>query len=171
MPIEWLKARFAAFRTEALGELADELEDEAGEDLIEALAAATAYVAFADGVPSPEEREELLAVFEDEDRLTEIDLDDLFEAFDDYAERFAEDAKAAEDEVLAAVVVFDDSPELGRMIIRAAIAVASKGGSLSAAEEKAVRQLCDVLGLEVGELKQPARRGQDAGEDEDEEGI
>ena len=74
---------------------------------------------------------------------------------------------------IAAVAVFDDSPELGRMLIRAAIAVASKDGSLTAAEEKAVRQLCYVLGLEVGELKQPARRGQDedAGEEEDEEDI
>ena len=93
-----------------LDELANELEIEVSEDLVEALAAATSLVAFADGVASPEEREELLSVFEEEDRLTEIDLDDLFDAFDDYAERFAEDAKAAESEALTAVGVFDDRP-------------------------------------------------------------
>ena len=96
MPLSWVKTKFADFGSQVLGELATELEAEVSEDLVEALAAAASLVAFADGVSSPEEREELLAVFEEEDRLTELDLDDLFDAFDDYAERFAEDAKAAE---------------------------------------------------------------------------
>ena len=51
-------------------------------------------------------------MFEEEDRFTELDLDDLFDAFDEYAERFTEDPKAAESEALAAVAVFDDAPEL-----------------------------------------------------------
>src|SRR5688500_2426043 len=133
MPVEWLKTKFTAFRSRALEELADELEEEVSEDLIEALAAATAMVAFADGVSSPEEREELLAVCVEEDRLTDSDLGDLFEAFDDYAERFAEDAKAAESEALTAVAVFDDTPELGRLVLRSALAVASSDGVLSPA--------------------------------------
>ena len=103
MPLSWVRTKFGDFRSQVLGELANELEIEVSEDLVEALAAATSLVAFADGVASPEEREELLSVFEEEDRLTEIDLDDLFDAFDDYAERFAEDAKAAESEALTAV--------------------------------------------------------------------
>jgi tellurite resistance protein TerB len=168
MPIAWLKARFGDFRSRVLAELAEELEIEVSEDLVEALAAATAMVAFADGVPSPEEREELLGVFEEEDRLTEIDLDDLFDAFDDYAERFAEDPKAAEEEALTAVAVFDDTPELGRLVVRAALAAASSDGTLGLGEEKAVRSLCDALGLEVDELKQPVRRRRDES-DEDEE--
>ena len=169
MPVEWLKTKFTAFRSRALEELADELEEEVSEDLIEALAAATAMVAFADGVSSPEEREELLAVFEEEDRLTDIDLDDLFDAFDDYAERFAEDRKLAESEALATVAVFDDSPDLGRLVVRAALAVASTDGTLTPEEERAVRQLCDVLGLETDDLKRPVKRRQDLDEDEDED--
>ena len=90
MPLSWVKVKFADFRSQVLGELATELEAEVSEDLVEALAAATSLVAFSDGVLKPEEREELLSVFEEEDRLTELDLDDLFDAFDDYAERFAE---------------------------------------------------------------------------------
>lgn len=170
MPIGWLRTKFGDFKSQVLAELAGELEEEVSEDLIEALAAATAMVAFADGVPSAEEREELLAVFEEEDRLTEIDLDDLFDAFDDYAERFAEDPAAAESEALTAVAVFDDSPELGRLIVRAALAVGSRDGVLSAAEEKAVDTLCDALGLEVDELRQPVRRArEDEPPEEDEE--
>ena len=92
MPLSWVKAKYSDLKSQALGELATELEVEVSEDLVEALAAATSLVAFADGVASPEEREALLAVFEEEDRLTEIDLDDLFDAVDDYAERFTEDA-------------------------------------------------------------------------------
>ena len=108
MPLSWVKVKFADFRSQVLGELATELEAEVSEDLVEALAAATSLVAFSDGVLKPEEREELLSVFEEEDRLTELDLDDLFDAFDDYAERFAEDATAAEAEALTAVGVFDN---------------------------------------------------------------
>ena len=170
MPLTWLRNKFGAFKAQALAELADELEEEVGEDLIEALAAAAALVAFADGVPSAEEREELLGVFEEEDRLTDIDLDDLFDAFDDYAERFGEDAVAAEGEALTAVAVFDDAQELGRLIVRAALAVASTDGVLSPAEEKAVARLCDVLGLEAEEIRQPIKKEHRADpDDEDEE--
>lgn len=171
MPLSWLRNKFGEFKAQALAELAEELEEEVSEDLIEALAAATAMVAFADGVGSAEEREELLAVFEEEDRLTDVDLDDLFDAFDDYAERFAEDQTAAENEALTAVAVFDDSHDLGRLIVRAALAVASTDGALGPAEEKAVGRLCDVLGLEVAEIRQPvrkeARRDRDEADEED----
>jgi tellurite resistance protein TerB len=169
MSLSWVKTKFSDFRAQVLAELANELEVEVSEDLVEAIAAATSLVAFADGVSSPEEREELLAVFEEEDRLTEIDLDDLFDAFDDYAERFAEDTKAAETEALTAVGVFDDSPDHGRLIVRAALAVGSSDGVLNPAEEKAVGQLCDALGLELGELQRPVKRREDE-DDEDEEG-
>src|SRR3712207_5200907 len=137
MPLNWLRNRFGEFKAQVLAELGEELEEEVSEDLVEALAAATAMIAFADGVSSPEEGEQLLAVFEEEERLTELDLDDLFDAFDDYAERFAEDAAAAESEALTSVAVFDDSPDLGRLIVRGALAVASTDGALSPAEEKA----------------------------------
>jgi tellurite resistance protein TerB len=167
MPLNWLRTKFADYRAQVLGELANELEIEVSEDLVEALAAATAMVAFADGVASPEEREELLAVFEEEDRLTDIDLDDLFDAFDDYAERFVEDRKLAESEALATVAVFDDSPDLGRLVVRAALAVASTDGALTAEEERAARQLCDALGIEPDDLKRPVKRRED--EDEDDE--
>lgn len=167
MPLSWVKTKFSDFRSQVLSELATEFEAEVSDDLVEALAAATSLVAFADGVSSPEEREELLAVFEEEDRLTELDLDDLFDAFDDYAERFAEDRKLAESEALATVAVFDDSPDLGRLVVRAALAVASSDGTLTPEEERAVRQLCDALGLEPDELKRPVKRRED--EDEDDE--
>ena len=163
MPLSWMRTKFAEFRSQALGELANELELELSEDLVEALAAATSMVAFADGVASPEEREELLSVFEEEERLTDIDLDDLFDAFDDYAERFAEDTKAAEGEALAA------SPDLGRLVVRAALAIASTDGTLKPQEEQAVRQLCDELGLELDELKRPVKRRTDEDDDEDED--
>lgn len=174
MPLNWLRTKFTTFKAQVLRELADELEEEVSEDLIEALAAATALVAFADGVPSPEEREELLSVYEEEDRLTDIDLDDLFDAFDDYAERFAEDPKAAEGEAVAAVGVFDDSPDLGRLIVRAALAVGSTDGTVTPAEEQAVQTLCDTLGLDADELRKPIprrrhERDEDAEEDEEED--
>jgi tellurite resistance protein TerB len=164
-----MRTKFGDLRAQVLGELANELEIEVSEDLIEALAAATAMVAFADGVSSPEEREELLAVFEEEDRLTDIDLDDLFDAFDDYAERFTEDRKLAESEALATVAVFDDSPDLGRLVMRAALVIASTDGTLTPEEERATRQLCEALGLETDELKRPVRRREDDDTEDDEE--
>ena len=171
MPLRWVRAKFDGFRSQVLGELANELEIEVSDDLLEALAAATALVAFADGVASPDEREELLSVFEDEDRLTEIDLDDLFDAFDDYAEQFTDDRKAGEAEALGAVAVFDDAPDQARLLVRAALAIASTDGVLTPAEEQAVHKLCDTLGIELAELKRPVKRRvvEDDDEEEDEE--
>ncbi len=169
MPLSWVKAKYSDLKSQALGELATELEVEVSEDLVEALAAATSLVAFADGVASPEEREALLAVFEEEDRLTEIDLDDLFDAVDDYAERFTEDAVAAESEALTAVGVFDDEPDLGRLVIRAALVVGTTDGVLSEAEAAMVKRLCDTLGLDLKDLKQPVKRRHDDPDDEDED--
>ena len=171
MPLSWVKAKFSDLKSQALGELATELELEISEDLVEALAAATSLVAFADGVSSPEEREALLAVFEEEDRLTEIDLDDLFDAFDDYAERFTEDAAAAETEALTAVGVFDDEPELGRLVVRAALAVGTTDGVLSEAETAMVKRLCDTLGIDLKDLKVPVKRRHDDPDDEDDEEV
>ena len=171
MSLGWVKVKFADFRSQVLGELATEFEAEISDDLVEALAAATSLVAFSDGVLNPDEREELLAVFEEEDRLTELDLDDLFDAFDDHAERFAEDAQAAEGDALAAVAVFDDSPDLGRLVVRAALAVASTDGVLSPAEEKAVTQLCEALGLELAEIRKPVKRREDEDEDDEDEDV
>lgn len=174
MPLSWVRTKFEGFRSQVLGEIANELEIEVSEDLLEALAAATAFVAFADGVASPDEREELLSVFEDEDRLTEIDLDDLFDAFDDYAEQFTDDRQAAESEALGAVAVFDDAPDQARLLVRAALAIASTDGVLTPAEEQAVQKLCDTLGIELAELKRPVKRrvveddDEDADEDRDE---
>jgi tellurite resistance protein TerB len=171
MPLSWVKGKFSDLKSQALGELATELEVEVSEDLIEALAAATSLVAFADGVASPEEREALLSVFEEEDRLTEIDLDDLFDAVDDYAERFAEDPAAAESEALTAVAVFDDEPELGRLVVRAALVVGTTDGVLSEAEEAMVKRLCDTLGLETKDLRQPVKRRHDDLDDEEEDDL
>ena len=169
MPLSWVKTKFSDFKSQVMGELATEFEAEVGEDLVEALAAATSLVAFADGVSSPQEREELLAVFEEEDRLTELDLDDLFDAFDEYAERFTDDPKAAESEALAAVAVFDDEPELARLVIRAALAVASTDGVLTESEQAAVGRLCETLGVETKELKQPVKRRHDDDLDDEDE--
>ena len=169
MPLSWVKTKFSDFRSQVLSELATEFEAEVSDDLVEALAAATSLVAFADGVSSPEEREELLDVFEEEDRLTELDLDDLFDAIDDYAERFVEDAKAADSEALAAVAVFDDEPELGRLVVRAALAVGTSDGVLTESEQAAVGRLCETLGIEPKELTKPVVRRHDELDDDDDE--
>jgi ABC-type sugar transport system substrate-binding protein len=50
------------------------------------------------------------------------------------------------------------SPELARLVLRSALAVASSNGVLSPAEEAATRRLCEVLGLEVNELRKPVER-------------
>ena len=161
MPLSWMRTKFAEFRSQALGELANELELELSEDLVEALAAATSMVAFADGVASPEEREELLSAFQEEERLTDIDLDDLFDAFDDYAERFAEDTKAAEGEALAAVGALDDAPDLGRLVVRAALAIASTDGTLKPQRSRRCATSATTLGLELKDLKRPVKRRND----------
>lgn len=170
MPINWLKAGFPQFRAEALEDLAEEFEIEVNQDVVEGLTAAMALIAFADGVPDPDGREEILAAFEEEERLNDLDLDDLFDAFDDQAERFATEGREAQAEALATVAVFDDEPEAGRLILRAALAVTSHDGTLTPGQEEAVRRLCDALGLTVIELKERARRPlDDELEDEDED--
>ena len=128
MPLSWVKAKYSDLKSQALGELATELEVEVSEDLVEALAAATSLVAFADGVASPEERE-----------------------------------------ALTAVGVFDDEPDLGRLVIRAALVVGTTDGVLSEAEEAAVKRLCDTLGLDLKDLKQPVKRRHDDPDEDDED--
>ena len=65
--------------------------------------------------------------------------------------------------------MFDDSPDLGRLVVRAALVVGSTDGALTPAEGKVVRQLCDVLGLELTDLKRPVKRREDEDDDEDED--
>ncbi|MFO1040045.1 MAG: TerB family tellurite resistance protein [Geminicoccaceae bacterium] len=158
MAFRWLKSKFEDFRTQALTELGHEFGDDLPEDLVEAVAAATAMVAYADHELDDEERAHLLEVFEQENALTDVDLDELFEAFDDYTERFVEDRQAAEKETLAAVAEFAGTPHRARLIVRAALAVASSDGDLSQPEMAAVGKLCDVLGIDPADLGKPATK-------------
>lgn len=155
MPIGWLKSKFEDFRTQALTELGQEFGEGLPDNLVEAVAASTALVAYADHELDDDERAHLLAVFEQEDALTDVDLDELFEAFDDYAERFVEDRQAAETEALAAVAEFSATPHRARMIIRSAVAVASSDGELSEPEAAAIDRLCAALGVETADLAKP----------------
>ena len=54
-------------------------------------------------------------------------------------------------------------------MVRAALVVGTTDGALNEAEEKAVRQICDVLGLELADLKRPVKRREDEDDDEDED--
>ena len=53
--------------------------------------------------------------------------------------------------------------------MRAALAVASTDGTLKPAEEQAVRQLCDELGLELDEPEAAREASHDEDDDEDED--
>ena len=67
--------------------------------------------------------------------------------------------------------MFDDEPDLGRLVVRAALAVGTTDGVLSEAEEAAVKRLCDTLGLELTDLKQPVKRREDEDDDDEDDPV
>ncbi|MFA7607819.1 MAG: tellurite resistance TerB family protein [Rhodocyclaceae bacterium] len=138
----WLKRNV----TEARDALNAEITKFKSKDLLEAIVASSAMVAYADGHVSSDEKQKLMGYLRSSDQLKFFDQNDVIKTFQKYVEKFEFDATIATGEVMSAVTKFKGKPE-AQLVIRVCCAIGSSDGDFDEGERAVVSRMCSELDL------------------------
>lgn len=117
-------------------------------DQMEALVAACALVAQADGWVTPDERRRMLDRIRCSASIAVFGADEVAFAFQALVDRFDRDLDAAEAAAEAAVARLRGRPGPSRLLIETACAIADADGGFDREERDLVMRLCRLLGLD-----------------------
>ncbi len=112
---------------------------------MDAVMAATALVAAADGAIDDAEREEVHRTFTDLDLLRQLDEETGLARFEEFCDDIATDAGV--ERALCAVRRLAASPEIAALVLDICIAVSAADGEVDADEENRISEIREALGL------------------------
>ncbi len=139
---DWLKKNVM----DARDALATEITKFQSKELLEAVVAGSAMVAYADGNVSPQEKRKMIGYLNSSEQLKVFDQTDVIRLFQKYVEKFEFDTLIGTGEVMKAVVKFKGKPE-AQLIVRICCAIGAADGNFDAKEQAVVRRMCSELGL------------------------
>ena len=119
---------------------------------LEAMMAATAFLALADEKILLSERLALDYILENVKQLKLFDVHKAVNMFCDYGEMIKNDYDLGKEKVFKAVTKFSGDTEKASLIIRACVLIAKADGHFSEEEQEVVNELCQVLGMESSEV-------------------
>ena len=114
---------------------------------LDALVAACALVAHADGWVTPDERGRMLERIRGLPVLAMFGVDDVLEAFEALDARFEQDPDSARFDAESAIRRLRGRDAAGRVLVNAACAVAVADGGLDAEERDVLLRICGLLAL------------------------
>ncbi len=123
-----------------------------GRQFLDAVMAAVALVATADGEVSLPELLSRDTVLERVDALQALDSSVAVRSFERFVADISADPKAGARRALAAVSRFGNDAEAAQMLLRAAVAIAKADARFSTEEQRTVARLCEALGMEELDL-------------------
>ncbi len=127
----------------------NELERHRRRPFLEAVSAACALVATADGEVSFSERARLDAVIESLSELRLFDPHEVVNAFDAHVERLTNGGAAGRSDLLGAVAAGTKVDGAADLLLRISVAMSLADGRDSPEERVTIGEICDALGLEV----------------------
>jgi len=139
---DWLKKNV----TEARDALNTEITKFKSRDLLEAIVAGCAMVAYADGNVSPEEKQKMIGYLKSSDQLKVFDMGDVIKVFQKYVEKFEFDPTIGVGEVMQTVGKFRGKPQ-AQLIVRVCCAIGAADGDFDQDERSVIRRMCSELGL------------------------
>jgi len=139
---DWLKKNV----TEARDALNTEITKFKSKDLLEAVVAGCALVAYADGNVSSEEKQKMMGFLRTSDQLKVFDSGAVIKIFQKYVEKFEFDAPIGVGEVMQAVGRFRGKPQ-AQLVVRVCCAIGAADGDFDEKEKAVVRRMCSELGL------------------------
>lgn len=139
---DWLKKNV----TEARETLNTEITKFKSKDLLEAVVAGCALVAYADGNVTSEEKQKMMGFLRTSDQLKVFDSGDVIKIFQKYVEKFEFDNTIGVGEVMQAVGKFRGKPQ-AQLVVRVCCAIGAADGDFDEKEKAVVRRMCSELGL------------------------
>lgn len=144
---DWLKKNV----TEARETLNIEITKFKSKELLEAVVAGCALVAYADGNVSPEEKQKMIGYLRTSDQLKVFDVNDVIKIFQKYVEKFEFDSTIGTGEVMQAVGKFRGKPQ-AQLVVRVCCAIGAADGDFDEKERGVVRRMCSELGLNTADF-------------------
>jgi tellurite resistance protein TerB len=139
-----------------LKEMAQGLKDEVArlrnKTFMEACVAGCAMIANADGVVSAEEKRKTIGFMETSDVLSLYDTDEVIALFEKYCGKYAFDGEIGAAQALRVIAPLRSKPAEARLLVRACCVIAGADGNFDNDERRAVRMICDELGLDATEF-------------------
>ena len=139
------------FQTAKLA-LNEQLQRYRNKPFLEAMMAATAFLALADEKVLLSERLALDYILENVKQLKVFDVHKAVNMFCDYGETIKNDYESGKKKVFRAVGKFSGDKEKASLIIRACVLIAKADGHFSNEEQDVVKELCRFLGMHSSEV-------------------
>ncbi|KAF0137517.1 MAG: tellurite resistance protein TerB [Rhodospirillaceae bacterium] len=139
----WLKKNV----TEARDAISAEITKFKSKDLLEAMVASCAMVAYADGNVSSSEKQKMVGYLKRSDQLKVFDQNEVIRLFQKYVEQFEFDAAIGTGEVMQAIGKFRGKPQ-AQLLVRVCCAIGAADGDFNEDERAVVRRMCTELGLD-----------------------
>jgi tellurite resistance protein TerB len=134
----------------------DQLKTKVGQfkskDFAEASMATCALIAAADGSIEPEERQKTAAFIASNDVLSIFNAGELRESFDKWCGKLTTDYDFGKIEALQAVGKLRSKPEQARAVVQVGVVIGGADGDFDPNEQRAVRELCQAVGLDPSEF-------------------
>lgn len=125
----------------------------------DALIAACALVAHADGWVTEDERISVSARVRGLNATTVFGVERCLVAFDALINRFEQDAEAATERAEMAILKLSSQPGPARLVVEAACRVASSDGGFDGAERSSLLDICQLLNLDPASFGLVASKG------------
>ena len=139
------------FQTAKLA-LNEQLQRYRNKPFLEAMMAATAFLALADEKVLLSERLALDYILENVKQLKVFDVHKAVNMFCDYGETIKNDYDLGKEKVFKAVSKVSNNKEKASLLVRACVLIAKADGHFSDEEQEVVNELCRVLGMETSEV-------------------
>ncbi|PFN97824.1 tellurium resistance protein TerD [Bacillus sp. AFS076308] len=122
------------------------------QDLLDAVTAACALVAMADGYLDPAERQKMIEFVHQSEELRVFDTNKVIQKFNLYVSRMENDRMMGRAEAFRALGKIRTKPEVARLVARYCIAIGYADGNFDQNEQQMVTDICRELGLNPAEF-------------------
>ncbi|MBP2240996.1 tellurium resistance protein TerD [Cytobacillus eiseniae] len=122
------------------------------QDVLEAVVAACALVALADGRLDPSERQKMMEFVNQSEELRVFDTNKVIQQFNIFVQKIERDSVIGRAEAFKALGRVRSKPEIARLVARYCIALGYADGHFDPSEQQTVHDICLELGLNPQEF-------------------
>ena len=132
--------------------LFDRVKKIKSKEFMEAVSAAAAMVAYADGLATPEELEKLIEYIRLDEALKVFDAGEVIQTFERYVESFEFDLRIGREKAMKAVRRLPPRTEEARLLILLSCAIGQADLEFDNNERLVIRDICQALGFHPNEF-------------------
>ncbi|MFP4350288.1 MAG: tellurite resistance TerB family protein [Thermodesulfobacteriota bacterium] len=132
--------------------LFDRVKKIKSKEFMEAVSAASAMVAYADGLATPEELEKLIEYIRLDEALKVFDAGEVIQTFERYVESFEFDLRIGREKAMKAVRRLPPRTEEARLLILLSCAIGQADLEFDNNERLVIREICQALGFHPNEF-------------------